>query len=163
LNVPFIFLGLLLAMAQSLVKNYLHIIFSTKYRLPLIEETIEDEVFRYLGGICKNLECLPLAVGGYLDHVHILCNLSKKITLIKLVEEVKKESSKWIKTLSADLEHFYWQGGYAAFSVNPTRIEQVKNYIRNQKKHHKELNYSNELRFILEKNQMEYDEKYLWD
>jgi len=150
-------------MAQLLVKNYLHIVFSTKYRLPLISGEIEEEVFRYLGGICKNIECFPLAVGGYLDHVHILCNLSKKITLIKLMEEVKSESSKWVKTLSSELEHFYWQRGYAAFSVAPAQIERVNNYILNQKKHHQKTGYPDELRFMLQKNQMDYDERYLWD
>ena len=112
-------------MSQSLVKNYLHIIFSTKHRERLINEAVENEVHSYLGGVCKKLDCQPLKVGGYDDHVHILCMLSKKITLIKLLEEVKSHSSKWIKTLDKSLEHFYWQDGYGAFSVNPAQTEKV--------------------------------------
>ena len=85
-------------MGQSLVKNYLHIIFSTKNRENLILEEVENELYSYIGGICKNLECNPVQIGGYKNHVHILCLLSKKITLMKLVEEIKSHSSKWIKT-----------------------------------------------------------------
>jgi REP element-mobilizing transposase RayT len=65
-------------MGQSLVKNYLHLVFSTKHREPLISADIENELYAYLGGICKNLDCQPLKAGGYTDHVHILCLLSKK-------------------------------------------------------------------------------------
>lgn len=85
-------------MGQSLVKNYLHIVFSTKYRQPFIYEPVEQELHAYLGGICKNLECHPIKIGGYIDHIHILCMLSKKIALMKLLEEVKSHSSKWMKT-----------------------------------------------------------------
>lgn len=94
-------------MGQSLVKNYIHIVFSTKYRQPLIIESVQDELFAYLGGICKEMECQPLKVGGYVDHVHILCMLSKKIALMKLLEEVKSHSSKWIKTKDESLKNFY--------------------------------------------------------
>ena len=87
-------------MGQSLNKIYVHLVFSTKHRNPLITDSIKDELFNYLGGICKNLECNPIQVGGYKDHVHILCLLSKKITLMKLLEEIKSHSSKWIKTKS---------------------------------------------------------------
>jgi len=76
-------------MGQSLVKNYLHIIFSTKLRAPLILESIENELYSYIGGICKQLECYPVKIGGYIDHIHILCMLSNKIPLMKLLEEIK--------------------------------------------------------------------------
>lgn len=80
-------------MGQSLVKNYMHIVFSTKHRQPLIHPPYEDELHSYLGGICKNLECQPIKIGGHIDHVHILCMLSKKIALMTLVEKVKSGSS----------------------------------------------------------------------
>ncbi len=118
-------------MRQSLVKNYLHIVFSTKYRQPLILERFEDELYSYPGGICKNMECQPLKIGGHIDHVHILCMLSKKIALMKLLEEVKSHSSKWMKTKDKKLENFYWQDGYGAFSVNPSQTEVVMAYIAN--------------------------------
>lgn len=150
-------------MSQSLVQNYLHIVFSTKYRQPFIDEPIEEELFGYLGGICNNLECQTLTVGGYLDHVHILCMLSKKIALMKLLEEVKSHSSKWIKTIDKQYKNFYWQDGYGAFSVNPTQVPIVKNYIKNQKEHHQHKTYQAEFRGFLKKYKVEYDERYVWD
>lgn len=93
-------------MGQSLVKNYLHIVFSTKYRQNLIHPPVEAELHQYLGGTCKKLECPPLIVGGYTDHIHILCMLSKKIALMKLIEEVKSSSSKWVKTKAPEYTNF---------------------------------------------------------
>jgi putative transposase len=124
-------------MPQSLIKNYIHITFSTKNRLPFIIPEIREELFRYLGGICKNLECHPVIVGGHKDHIHILCLLSKKVALMNLLEEIKSHSSKWIKTKGENFKNFYWQNGYGAFSVNPSEIEVVKNYIEHQDEHHK--------------------------
>ena len=83
-------------MGQSLNKIYVHLVFSTKHRKPLITDLIKGELFSYLGGICKNLECNPIQVGGHHDHIHILCLLSKKVALMKLMEEVKSHSSKWL-------------------------------------------------------------------
>ena len=94
-------------MGQSLVKNYLHIVFSTKHRQELIHPPVEEELHAYLGGICKKLECPPIIVGGYTDHIHILCMLSKKLALMKLLEEVKSHSSKWMKGKAKTLENFY--------------------------------------------------------
>lgn len=99
-------------MTQSLVKNYVHIVYSTKYRQKLIDSNIEDELYKYLGGIANNLECIPIKIGGYQDHVHILCLLSKKIALATLLEKLKSNSSKWIKTKGEAYRNFYWQNGY---------------------------------------------------
>lgn len=74
-------------MSQSLNRIYIHIVFSTKNREPNISEDIKDELFNYLGGVCKSLDCNPLQVGGYKDHIHILCALSKKIALTQLIEK----------------------------------------------------------------------------
>jgi len=150
-------------MGQSLVKNYLHIVFSTKYRQPFITDQIEMELFSYIGGICNRLECQTVIVGGFRDHVHILCFLSKKITLMKLMEEVKGHSSKWIKTKGEEFREFYWQSGYGAFSVNSRDVDRIINYIRNQKAHHSVQNFREEYRLFLEENEMEFDEKYIWD
>lgn len=150
-------------MGQSLVKNYVHITFSTKYREPLIIEPAENELHAYLGGICKKLECHPIKVGGYTDHVHILCLFSKKIALMKLLEEVKSHSSKWIKTKGETYKNFYWQDGYGAFSVCPSKVDRVIKYIANQKKHHAKKSFKEEFRKILESHKMDYDERYVWD
>ena len=150
-------------MGQSLVKNYIHIVFSTKHRKPLIQQPIEADLHSYLGGICKNLECQPLIVGGYTDHIHILCMLSKKITLMKLVEEVKSHSSKWIKSKGAEYADFYWQNGYGAFSVNPAQVDRVIQYIATQKEHHGKKTFQNEYRAFLKEYLVEFEEKYVWD
>ena len=76
-------------MSHSLVKNYVHITFSTKYRQPLINKSVEEKLYGYLGGICKELDCIPIKIGGCDDHVHILCLLSKNIQLAKLLEKIK--------------------------------------------------------------------------
>ncbi len=149
-------------MGQSLVKNYIHIVFSTKLRKPFIDEKIENELFAYLGGVCNKLDCTVLKVGGYLNHVHILCMLSKNIKLSKLLQDLKSNSSKWIKTKGENYQNFFWQDGYGAFSVNPSEVEIVVNYIANQKEHHSKKNYQDEFRAFLEKYEVEYDERYVW-
>ncbi|MFA6581405.1 MAG: IS200/IS605 family transposase [Paludibacter sp.] len=141
----------------------MHIVFSTKHRFPFIDESIENELFNYLGGVCKKLECQPVTVGGHKDHVHILCLLSRKITLMALMEEVKSHSSKWIKTKGESYADFYWQDGYGAFSVNPSEIDIVVNYIKNQKEHHLKKTFQTEFLQFLKKYNVEYDERYLWD
>lgn len=150
-------------MAQSLSKVYVHITFSTKNRQHLIKNQVKESLFEYLGGICKGLACNPLKIGGYTDHVHVLCLLSKKITQIKLLEELKKQSSKWIKTKGKEYANFYWQDGYGIFSVNPQEVDKVVYYIMNQHEHHKKQSFKNELRALLNKYKVEYNESYFWD
>jgi REP element-mobilizing transposase RayT len=150
-------------MPQSLVKNLIHITFSTKNRYPFIDKPIEEELFSYLAGICKNLDSFPIQLGGYRDHVHILCSLSRKIALMDLLEEVKSHSSKWIKTKGDKYTKFYWQNGYGGFSVNPADCDKVVNYIQNQESHHKSKSFQEEYRAFLKKYQVEYDERYVWD
>ena len=150
-------------MGQSLVKNYLHIVFSTKYRQPLIYSPYEKELHAYLGGICKKQECYPLKIGGYTDHVHILCMLSKKLALMKLMEDLKSHSSKWFKTKDKSLEDFYWQDGYGAFSVDHHQVEKIIPYIANQHEHHKSQDFKDEFRGLMKKYEIAYDERYIWD
>ena len=137
--------------------------FSTKGRAPWIDSTVEAELHAYLGGICKNLDCQPLEVGGYLDHVHVLCQLSRKLALMKLNEILKSHSSKWIKAKGKFYRSFYWQDGYSAFSVSPSAVEAVRHYIATQKEHHRKATYQDELRRFLQEYQIDYDERYLWD
>ncbi|MCP4551962.1 MAG: IS200/IS605 family transposase [Bacteroidetes bacterium] len=149
-------------MGQSLVKNYMHLVFSTKHRKPLIHPPIEAELHSYLGGICNKLECPVIKVGGYTDHIHILLMLSKKLALMKVMEELKSHSSKWIKTKGSAYENFYWQDGYGAFSVNPTEVDTIIAYINNQHEHHRKKAFQDEYRTFLKKYKVDYDEKYVW-
>jgi putative transposase len=150
-------------MSQSLVKNTVHLIFSTKYREHLIQPAIESELHAYLFGTCKELECPPIRVGGGTDHVHVLCALSKRMAIMKLLELLKGHSSKWIKTKGELYKQFYWQDGYAAFSVSPWDVDKVAAYIDNQKEHHRHTKFKDELRNLLMKHGVDYDERYLWD
>jgi putative transposase len=150
-------------MAQSLSKVYVHITFSTKNRQALLDENIETSLFEYIGGICKGLECNPIKVGGHFDHIHVLCLLSRIIPQMKLLEELKKQSSKWVKTKGLVYSNFYWQDGYGIFSVNPSEIGTVVNYITNQEANHKKLSYQDEFRAFLKKYKVDYDERYVWD
>jgi REP element-mobilizing transposase RayT len=150
-------------MPQSLSKVYVHISFSTKNRENLIDDHIQERLFNYLGGICRGLKCNPIQIGGYYDHVYLLCLLSRKITQADLLQELKRESSKWMKTLGDKYKNFYWQDGYGIFSVNPSEIDVVIEYIKHQKQHHTNKTFKDELKAFLKKYDIEYDEKYLWD
>ncbi|MCT2560709.1 IS200/IS605 family transposase [Chryseobacterium herbae] len=150
-------------MPQSLVKNYIHIVFSTKYRQDFIDEEIEKELFSYIAVLCKDFESPALQIGGTDDHIHILCLLSRKIPLMKLVQEIKAHSSKWMKTKGPQYENFFWQDGYAAFSVCRDEVNRVTNYIKNQRIHHQKQKFKDEVIEMLEKHHIDYDEKYVWD
>ncbi len=150
-------------MPQSLSKVYVHITFSTKNRVNRIDDKIETPLFEYIGGVCKQMECNPIKVGGHENHIHILCLLSRKIAQMALLENIKKSSSKWIKTKGDEYSDFYWQDGYGIFSVNPTEIDVVKKYISNQKEHHKKSTFKDEFRAFLKKYNVDYDERYVWD
>jgi putative transposase len=148
-------------MSQSYVQFYAHVVFHTKNNMNLISEEYADELYSYMGGILRNLKSISIQIGGTTDHVHILCTLPKTMSLADLMEEVKKSSSKWIKTKSPELANFYWQDGYGGFSVGWSQIETVKNYIRNQKEHHSKTQFMDEYKKLLEENGIEFDEKYL--
>ena len=150
-------------MPQSLSKVYVHLTFSTKNRESIILPDVQNRLFQYLGGICAGLECTPIQIGGHKDHVHILCLLSRKVSQMKLVEEAKKKSSKWIKTIDIRFVNFYWQDGYGIFSINPIEKNAVIKYIKNQEEHHKTKSFQDEFRSFLKKYNIDYDERYVWD
>ena len=150
-----------MTMSQSYAKFYSHIVFHTKNNVKFIREEIEDELYSYLGGILRNCKSIPFQIGGTSDHIHILCTLHKTMTLADLTEEVKKSSSKWIKTKGDRYRYFYWQDGYGGFSVGWSQIETVKHYIMNQKQHHLRIDFFDEYKMLLEENGIEYEEKYL--
>jgi REP element-mobilizing transposase RayT len=151
-------------MSQSLAQIYLHIAFSTKERRPFLQDrTIREEAYKYLGGTCKKLGCPVLRVGGVADHVHILCRLGRTMSPAGLIKELKRVSSKWLKTRARDLRDFYWQDGYGAFSVSPSHVEALRDYIANQEEHHRTVTFQEEFRRLLTKYGLEWDERYVWD
>ncbi len=149
-------------MAQTLVSLYVHIVFSTKNRVDMIQTDVEEELWAYIGGILKNNKSRLLASNGTENHIHLLISLGKTIALSELVGDIKRDSSKWIKTFSEHYQNFQWQDGYGAFSVGYTQIADVKTYIANQKIHHAETTFEDELRYFLNKYEVEYDENYIW-
>ncbi|HLN20460.1 MAG TPA: IS200/IS605 family transposase [Bacteroidales bacterium] len=148
-------------MSQSFVKFYAHIVFHTKCNMKFILEDTESELYSYLGGILKNCKSIPLKIGGTSDHIHILCTLPKTMSLADLTEEIKKSSSKWIKTKGPSYSNFYWQNGYGGFSVGWSQVETVKHYISNQKMHHGKESFLDEYMRLLTENGIEYKEMYL--
>jgi REP element-mobilizing transposase RayT len=151
-------------MAQSFAPVYLHIIFSTKQRRKYLQDkSLRNELHRYLGGTCRDLDSPSLAVGGVEDHVHILCRLSRAYSISKLVRELKRESSKWIKTKDNQLSDFHWQDGYGAFSISPSHMRALRVYIANQEEHHKSESFQDEFRRVLKKYGVKYEERFVWD
>lgn len=151
-------------MPQSLARVLVHIVFSTKNRFPfLADKNARGEMHAYLGGTCNELECSVLTVGGGADHVHILCALSRNLSIAKIVGDIKRGSSKWIKTKGRMLTKFSWQNGYGVFSVGQSEIERVRQYIVNQEDHHKKKTFQDEYRSFLDEYEVKYDERYIWD
>jgi REP element-mobilizing transposase RayT len=151
-------------MPQSLSAVYIHLVFSTKERRSFLrDKIIREKLHAELGGISKNLECPPILIGGVEDHVHLLCRFGRKITQAEWVKEIKRASNVWLKEQSPDYGDFEWQGGYSDFSVSQSNLEQVRNYIANQEEHHKKTSFQDELRALLRKHEIEFDERYLWD
>lgn len=151
-------------MAQSLAQVYVHIVFSTKHRQNLLANAaIRQEMHAYLASILKALESPALLVEGMGDHVHMLCRLSRTATLAKIVGEAKRGSSKWIKTKGGQYAGFQWQNGYGAFSVSYSQVAAVREYIAHQEQHHQRMTFQDELRALLVKHQIEFDEQYVWD
>ena len=151
-------------MPQSLAQVYLHLIFSTKNRARLLQNgTLRQELQAYLGGTCNQLDSPTLIVGGVEDHVHILCRLSRRRSISELVRELKRESSKWVKRKDASLSEFRWQEGYGAFSISPAHVDALREYISTQEEHHRKESFQDELRRLLKKYDVDFDERYVWD
>ena len=150
-------------MPQSLASLYVHVVFSTKSRIPCLSPEVRAELFPYLATVLNNLGCAMIEIGGTADHVHVLCRLYKNLSVSKIVEAIKKPTSRWLKTKDPDLSEFHWQNGYGAFSVSASEVERVREYILNQEEHHREMSFQEELRVFFEQYDVEYDERYVWD
>jgi len=150
-------------MPQSLAQNTIHLVFSTKHREPLLDDAVRDSLHGYLTTVLKNLNCPVLRINSVADHMHILFALHRTIALSKAVEDIKKSSSKWLKTQSDALLTFSWQAGYGAFSVSHSNLPAVKRYIDGQAEHHQRMSFQDEFRQFLNKHQIDFDEQYLWD
>jgi len=150
-------------MPQSLANIYIHLIFSTQDRHRFLTDDIRPSLHSYFGQVGKTLECPIILVNSVEDHVHILHRLSRTTTIANAVQDFKTSTSKWLKTQSPDLAKFSWQSGYGAFSVSESNLPSTTAYIQNQREHHRTKSFKEEFREFLEKNNLTYDEKYVWD
>jgi REP element-mobilizing transposase RayT len=151
-------------MSQSLAKIWSHLIFSTKERYPFLSDRhVRDELHAYMASILRNHDCPTLQIGGVADHIHALFVLSKNSSIAQIAYEVKRGSSKWIKTQGSEFRKFHWQSGYGAFSVRPSHVEQVRRYILRQEQHHRKITFEDEYLQFLLRYHVEYDERYIWD
>ena len=150
-------------MSQSLSSVLIHLLFSTKNREPFITPEIELELHPYMAKIFREVKSPSLAINGTFDHIHALFSLGRVITIADLVEEVKTNTSKWIKTKGPEFRNFHWQRGYGAFSIGQSSVPSLKRYIKNQKEHHRRVTFQEEYRKFLKAYGIEYDERYVWD
>jgi REP element-mobilizing transposase RayT len=150
-------------MSQSLAKLYIHLTFSTKHRTPCIPPTISTDLHAYVAGTLKNVDSPALIINSVNNHIHVLFRLSKNIALTRVVEEVKKGSSRWMKQRTGN-SLFYWQTGYSAFSVISLKVNTMTRCIARQQAHHKHLSYREEIeQFMKEYDVVEYNPDYFWE
>ena len=138
-----------------------HIVFGTKDRTPIISPAWEGELFSYMSGIIKNLKGHTLVINGVEDHVHLLIRLGPTIKFSDFMRELKAGSSRWVS--ENHMRKFSWQRRYGAFSVSESVTETVRKYIQCQKQHHAAQSFEEEYTALLERHNIEFDEKYLWD
>ncbi len=150
-------------MPQSLAQIYVHLIFSTKNRVPMLKDETRHRLHEYMGGILRGTGSKSIEINTIPDHAHILFTLSRTMSLSDTIAELKRGTSLWLKEIDPSYENFYWQSGYAAFSVSSSKVEVVRKYIQNQQAHHQQESYQDELRRWLHEYEIEYDERYVWD
>ncbi|MES2982906.1 MAG: IS200/IS605 family transposase [Verrucomicrobiota bacterium] len=151
-------------MSQSLSRIYLHIVFSTKDRQPfLLDSELRKSLHAYIAGTMKQLDCIPVEIGGVEDHIHILCLLPRARTVADVVKETKRLSTRWLQEQDLTVKDFHWQSGYGVFSVSQSSVNAVTEYITNQEEHHRKVSFQDEYRAFLKKHAVDFDEKYVWD
>ncbi len=149
-------------MGQSLSQIYIHLTFATKERYPYISLDWEGKLLAFITGILKNHDSSCIISNCIEDHVHIFFRMSKNYALSKVIENIKKESSKWVKQNIPSCSNFSWQTGYGAFSVSSSKLEVVKRYVANQKEHHKKLSYKEEIEEFFKEYKLDYNPTYYW-
>jgi REP element-mobilizing transposase RayT len=150
-------------MPQSLARLHIHLIFSTKNRERIISDRVRDSLHAYMATVLQNLGSPPVLINSVEDHVHVLFELARTVAVSSAVEDVKKASSKWIKTQGGEFAGFAWQAGYGAFAVSESNVPAVREYIANQQEHHRKKSFQEEYRAFLERHQIAFDERYVWD
>lgn len=148
-------------MAHSFVRNYIHLIYSTKNRERYLRSDIRKRLWDYTNGIIRNVKSDPIEVNGHEEHCHILFQLHPTLTLSKAVQTIKANTSKWLSETYPELHEFSWQEGYAGYSVSSSQVNKVIEYIQNQEEHHKRVSFQEEYIAFLKAYGIEYDERYV--
>lgn len=149
-------------MSSTYSQIYLQVVFAVQGRQSLIHQNWEEELFKYITGIVQNKEQKMLAINGVSDHIHFFIGMKPSCCLSDLVREVKKSSNEFIKE-KRFCKGFHWQDGYGAFSYSHSQLSNVINYIKKQKQHHLKKTFKQEYLEFLEKFEIVYEEKYLFD
>ena len=150
-------------MPQSLARIQIHLVFSTKHRERRITDDLRASLHAYMATVLQNLGCLAVLINSVEDHVHILFELARTVSISEVVEAVKTSSSKWIKTQGSSHVGFSWQAGYGAFSVSESQVAVVHDYIADQQEHHRKTTFQDECRTFFEQHRVGFDERYVWD
>jgi len=151
----------MLAMPSTHTSLHIHVVFSTKGRVPSIDNAWRSDLHAYIGGCLKRLDAFPQDIGGVADHVHLLIGIKPVHAIADLVKETKRVSTEWVRE-SKRIRGFAWQEGYGAFSVSKSAVPSVREYIQKQEKHHQRQTFQEEYREFLEKHGIDFDERYLW-
>lgn len=150
-------------MSHTYTRLLYHCIFSTKGRLPLIENDMSERLFAYMGGILREHDARLLAGGGTTDHVHLLVELPSSLPVADAMRFVKANSSKWVRATLPSSKHFGWQTGYGAFSASPSSVDDIVRYINNQEEHHRSKTFKEEFVEFLRRHEIEFESQYLWE
>lgn len=148
-------------MPSSWTQNIYHAVFSTKLRLPTIAPEVEERLHPFMGGILKDLKCIPVAINGTADHVHVLTIYPSDLSHADMMRHVKKRSSEWIHKTFPGMGEFAWQEGYGGFTISKSLMDDVAEYIRTQKEHHQKFDSLAEFKELLRRHGIEFDPKYL--
>jgi putative transposase len=150
-------------MPQSFDSINVHIVFSTLRREPLIDSAWQSRLYEYFGGIVRERKASLISAGRIPDHVHLLVSLGRELAVAEAVRIVKCVSSRWINETLSEPRDFAWQAGYGAFSVSSSQLDKVQQYIANQEVHHRSRTFQEELRELLTRHQIPFDERYMWE
>jgi putative transposase len=150
-------------MANTYTQLYVQYVFSVKGRKNMIQESFRDELEKVICGIISNQLCKTYAIYCNPDHTHIFVGMHPNIAPSKIMEQVKSGSSNWLNERKYIPGKFNWQDGFGAFTYSKSQIDHVVKYIMNQPVHHKKESFKNEYLLLLEKFDIEYDTKYLYE
>jgi REP element-mobilizing transposase RayT len=149
-------------MAHTFTNLLTHVVFSTRLRVPTIDDAIRSDLQSYIGGILRELRSTPIVIGGTRDHVHLLTRVPADLAVADCLRVLKTNSSRWVKEKWPERHTFAWQAGYGAFSVSASNRANVIRYIQEQEQHHRKISFQDEFLALLRKHGVEFDERYIW-